>query len=282
MKKDSKTIRDLIEETQAAHIPLSLISKAQFLALLNTLYPDEPFEKGTSDPIEMALAANYLDIKEASDSISSRFAAQIASFETEKNLPKALDFYKSIKKLPKELRGPFEIKMAPYFGSLISKAEPEKREELFKQYQKNKITSLSFAKDKNVVQFLARLSEIESLKYLDLSNTNLTDKEIELLSRSLTSLNLSFCNQITNEGVGKLPQALTSLDLAHCYQITDEGAGKLPQGLTSLSLSGCDLITDEGVNKLPQSHTSLDLSWCDKITSGAKDALRQRGLIVIG
>ncbi len=264
LKKDSRTISDLLDDAEGNHIPLTQISRLQFLALLNILYPTESFEKAALKPLDIVLAANYLDIKEVLDSFSKQFKAQIAAFKDENDLSKALVFYKSIKGLPKDIREPLELEMGAYFGAVLSKASLEKRGEIIKQYDECRITALSFRNNNNVI--LNDLSQISSLRILDLSFTDLINENIQDIPSGLTSLNLSNCDQITDEGLEKLPKDLTSLDLRHCTKITDKGLSKLPHGLASLDLRYCNQITDEGIGKLPQGLASLDLRYCAQIT----------------
>jgi hypothetical protein len=70
---------------------------------------------------------------------------------------------------------------------------------------------------------------------LDLSNSNITDADLKNLADKkflhLKSLNLSYCNGITNQGLEhlKVLSSLQSLELSGCEQITDQGIKHLEQ-----------------------------------------------------
>lgn len=64
---------------------------------------------------------------------------------------------------------------------------------------------------------LAVSSKVSSL---DLSNTNVTDEQLKLLSH-LEHINLTNCKCVTNEGVQSLVN-LKSLNISACDQLTDE------------------------------------------------------------
>ncbi len=98
----------------------------------------------------------------------------------------------------------------------------------------------------------------------------ITDNGLRVLPLNLESLQLRGCSQITDEGLRVLPSSLVSLDLGLCRKITDQGLKELSKltNLESLDLSCCDEITDTGVTLLT-SHikiVSLTLSHCNKIT----------------
>ena len=123
------------------------------------------------------------------------------------------------------------------------------------------------------------IKALPSLTSLDLSGCNeITGDELAealMVLPRLTSLNLEGCRQITEEKLAealmKLPN-LTNLNLNYCRQITGENLAKalmkLPN-LTSLKLTGCNEITGdklaEAIMKLPNL-ISLSLHYCNKIT----------------
>ena len=84
--------------------------------------------------------------------------------------------------------------------------------------------------------------------------------------------------EITNEGVieaaikAKGCSNITSVNLSGCPKLTDEGVIKVVKifpNLTSVNLSGCYLITNASVIKVAENCTGitlLDLSWCRNIT----------------
>jgi len=85
------------------------------------------------------------------------------------------------------------------------------------------------------------------------------------LPHSLQSLDVSYCYNITDEGIKSLPMTLTCLNVAYCYQITDEGMSGLPPLLTHLNVESCNKVTNEGLKTLPQSIQHLNLQGCVEI-----------------
>ena len=147
---------------------------------------------------------------------------------------------------------------------------------------------------------------------LDATRSNIGNTELESITllQRLSSLNLSYCDQITDEGLGHLallipqPQIedddsdaelgneleapvkfvlqlaqLTSLNLRGCDKITDTGLEHVAQltQLTSLDLRSCAKITDTGLEHVAQltQLTSLNLSGCYKITDTGLEHVAQ-------
>ena len=108
-----------------------------------------------------------------------------------------------------------------------------------------------------------RLNTTDSLKYVqDIDFKKLIDSKITN-SKLQLSLNLTDCNEITDEVIKPLGN-LHTLNLTSCKNITDKGIKNLGN-LHSLYLPWCDEITDEGIKHLGKLHT-LDLSYCNQIT----------------
>jgi hypothetical protein len=108
-----------------------------------------------------------------------------------------------------------------------------------------------------------KLNKEYSLKYyFDNEFKNLIDSKITN-SKFQLSLDLSFCDGITDEGI-KILGNLHALNLFGCYEITDEGI-KYLGNLHTLNLRWCNKITDEGIKHLGNLHT-LNLRHCYKIT----------------
>ena len=108
-----------------------------------------------------------------------------------------------------------------------------------------------------------KLNHEYSLKYLeDIDFKNLVNSRIKN-SKSQLSLDLSYCYEITDEGIKYLSHVHT-LILNGCRKITDEGI-KYLCNLHTLHLGYVDQITDEGIKHLSNLHT-LDLTSCREIT----------------
>ena len=120
------------------------------------------------------------------------------------------------------------------------------------------------------------------------SNRVMNDEAVGMLVRrfpAVTSLQFMWLgwhgHEVTDEGVQEvcsLLPALTTLDLSSCREVTDEGvrAVSTVPALTSLNLFYCLRVTNEGVlalSSLP-ALTHLDLCYCDKLTAAGVQALR--------
>jgi hypothetical protein len=122
------------------------------------------------------------------------------------------------------------------------------------------------------------LTQIPSLTELDLSGCDqVTDVSVSRLKKinGLEILDLSFCNQISDASLVQLAELenLRSLNLNWCYAVTDGGLSALAKcsSLQSLSLWGCEEVTDLGVTalaKLPILR-SLDLPEFASITDAS-------------
>lgn len=93
----------------------------------------------------------------------------------------------------------------------------------------------------------------------------------------LQELNLGWNIRLKDEALDNLPHTLTSLDLSFCGELTDRGlaaTGRLP-ALAALTLRKCNRITDQGLHKLAActSLQQLDLSYC-QISGAGLAALR--------
>lgn len=113
--------------------------------------------------------------------------------------------------------------------------------------------------------FGKRCSEIHTL---DLSNfEKIDDEDIKLISEKFNKinyLNLRGAN-ITNEFCLKDMKSLISLEISFCQQITDFEFLKNLNGLKSLTLSGNKQITDINFLKSLENLEEINLSSCDGI-----------------
>ena len=118
--------------------------------------------------------------------------------------------------------------------------------------------ALGFTNIGQVIEFTKKTNH--KITYLDLRDfKNITDENLKELITYCPNINtLSVQSDIiTNESLKSLSPltSLTSLDLSLCNQITDEGLKSLNSltHLTSLDLSFCDHVTDEGLKNFPAS-----------------------------
>jgi hypothetical protein len=134
-------------------------------------------------------------------------------------------------------------------------------------------------------QGMRAVSRMPALTFLDLTwCCNVTDEGVRAVVSSCTALktlNLYFCIQVTDEGVRAVVSsctALRSLSLRCSGKVTDEGVRALSSlpALTSLDLRYCYEVTDEGVRALSSlpALTALDVRFCGKVTAAGVQALR--------
>lgn len=138
----------------------------------------------------------------------------------------------------------------------------------------------------NVQQLIALSKSCGHLvKKLDLKHLkDLTDEQLTSLIKAypnLQVLNLSFCKQISDEGLASLAQLqnLQTLNLSMCNKITDQGLAYLAQlkNLQILNLAACTQITDQGLVSLTQLQKlkTLGLSGCYRIKDQGLKSLEQ-------
>jgi hypothetical protein len=125
-----------------------------------------------------------------------------------------------------------------------------------------------------------------AVRTLDLSKiaTHVTDCTIRLVTRCsphMTSLSLSQCRLITDEGLRCLSRSavapqLQVLVLENCRQITDLGLSYLTEkchALHTIHFGGCQRITDTGISHLVTESGStlrrIRLSDCSRVTANA-------------
>ncbi|CAI5473457.1 unnamed protein product [Closterium sp. Yama58-4] len=130
------------------------------------------------------------------------------------------------------------------------------------------------------------LSNCHAIHTLDLSYTKVTEAAMRVVQRhpSLTHLNLSSCQSLTDPAIATLRHgctALQSLDVSGCEQVTDVGlmaltAGAIP--LTALTAAFCPQVSDNLLAVLPRFPSlrplaaacpnllSLDITCCSSVT----------------
>jgi len=144
------------------------------------------------------------------------------------------------------------------------------------------LTTLKFSGEWLTSRSILALAHMPSLISLELVRCNqLKDEDIQVLVDlgHLTILNISQCDQLTDEAAKALSKSRTLKHLHICW-MTDEGVKALGElkTLVSLSLDSCKRLTDIGalaLTQLPQL-SSLDLSHCPGVTDKAVIALAQR------
>jgi|GEM_PF-4243093 len=165
-------------------------------------------------------------------------------------------------------------------------------EKIVKQCPKLEFIDLMFCKKITDKSIKVVANSYSSLISIDISRSQVGDEGIKAIFEncsSLTTSHMSFCNNITAEGLKalKASHSLTSISLGgpavqdevlkafvEKYsslkviqlsigsEITDEGLHTLIQGYPSfeyLELIGCSHITDEGIHKLLKNYPSLYL-----------------------
>jgi len=103
---------------------------------------------------------------------------------------------------------------------------------------------------------LEHLPLFATLKHLSLQDSHITDKGLLKLEnlRHLSSLNLSFCNSISDKGIMhavKYLKNIESLNLSWCSEITDLSLQQIGTHLSRLRflfLTGCRKISMDGKN----------------------------------
>lgn len=136
------------------------------------------------------------------------------------------------------------------------------------------LTKIDFGESYITDRGLKNLST--NLQILNLSECNdLTKVGIGHIAKRLNklkSLNLAFCNfDISLGNIEHLPAhtSLTDLNLSQNDEISDDGLKNLPQNLKILYLKQCNKITDIGISYITKRLSnlkSLNLSRCNKIT----------------
>lgn len=118
-----------------------------------------------------------------------------------------------------------------------------------------------------VTDSFKHLVHLSSLATLNLQSSPVSNSDLFFVASlpALTSLNLSFCQAVTERGLAHLSNTkLQVLDLSNCYSVDDDGVehiARIPT-LSTLSLSDCG-ITDKFCMHLANSSlTVLELNNC--------------------
>lgn len=106
--------------------------------------------------------------------------------------------------------------------------------------------------------------------------TDITLRDIASYVNNITYINMSGCNQITNQGILALSEScktLHILKLAHCTELNNTAMEYLSTGqaqhtLQQLDVSGCYRLTDQGIAQLLRmtSLNSLNIAQCVNVT----------------
>ncbi len=141
---------------------------------------------------------------------------------------------------------------------------------LFKEL---KLTSSGFATEVALLEFLNKTPNITDLEVSSYPMTDLFLQKISRMCPKLEKINISCCNEITEEGLQALlalPR-LQNINVAACPQITGKAlvAAKNRPGLLRLDLSLLPELTNETVAKILQANSQLielQMSRCTKLT----------------
>jgi V8-like Glu-specific endopeptidase len=177
-------------------------------------------------------------------------------------------------------------KIEAYKDKTFYKKAVDSALQIIKKQSFDHITSLDLSNVYNRItdKWLKNVEKLTNLTSLDLSfSDQLTDTGLKSLEKltSLTSLDLSHCYLLTDTGLKSLEKLtnLTSLGLVACRELTDTGVKSLKKlmSLTSLSLYGCKQLTDAGIKSLEKltSLTSLDLGGCEQLTDAVIKSLEK-------
>ena len=125
----------------------------------------------------------------------------------------------------------------------------------------------------------------DRLRNRDITTQRSTCASVKLQDcRDLVSINLSYCDRISDIGISTLAVCcplLISIDLTRCSSISDVGVSVLAVGcrqLTSISFSNCSRISDIGLSLLAEwchDLTSIEFNGCGGISDIGVSALAQ-------
>ena len=140
----------------------------------------------------------------------------------------------------------------------------------------------------SLVQYFHQLCRCKNLKALVISDTRVNNASIATLvshCSSLTSLNVSHCNKLTDAAIAALARQcplLTSVNVCECRNLTDASiiaiARQCPL-LTRLDVSNCWDVTDASITAIARQCpllTWLDVSHCCALTDASITAIARQ------
>ena len=139
--------------------------------------------------------------------------------------------------------------------------------------------SISGCKSVNISTWQKLAKKVSTLKYLDISRSDMTDETMLEFSQipdlNLREINLTACKYLTDNGVVSLVKYQTSLEVIKlaCVQITNTtlaAIGKYLQQLRGLDLNSCRQLTDgalSSVKRLLLNLESLNLYSCYQLSN---------------
>lgn len=184
------------------------------------------------------------------------------------------------------VKGFDQLKQFPYLTDLNLTGCTPVNDQVLAQLKEMPLTSLNLSFCEHTDTVLAFLST--TLTSLDLSNSEkLTDAGLMHLGKlsSLTHLDLSECTLLTSRGLSHLESLpLTYLNLNCMLLLTDGGLLHLKsiRSLCHLDLSFSEYITDFGIAQLKDLHslTYLNVAYCGLLTEEGFEQLRHLPLSI--
>ena len=141
------------------------------------------------------------------------------------------------------------------------------------------VTKFSISGCNEITEQALSLSVNERMTYLSISDCiNIGDESMVAIAQllpALTEFNLQ-AYHVTDSSLSyfsaKQAASLTTLRMTSCWEMTNQGVVNIVHALpnlTVLSLSGCSKISDDAIEVVAEKLrklTSLDLSWCPRLS----------------
>ncbi len=193
LKKDCVTLGYLLDETAGADatIPMNC-SQEHFLGLLAYLYGNELTQDNLKNPhlelAELVPLANYLDLRTLND-LFDQLKEEITNlYFSEKNIRRALTIYIPVKRcstIP-AMRSLLENEFPDYFGRALAKVKlKDAKEKYIPLFNQSGVTAISLKGFHLSLALIELLKDLNTLEYLNLSGSNITDDDLADLPKNL-------------------------------------------------------------------------------------------------